>query len=259
MNYKNDLTICISTFRGRFEQLKNLVAQIRALDTTITIQVAANGEVWGFDETYRKDLFLWAAYQKNVSIIMFQEFRALAKLWNTLIVHSRTEWCYILNDDLNFENANVFKAIEHHINSTPTECGCFLCPANSWSHFVISKDCADKVGYFDERLLGVSHEDGDFAWRFEELFGSKPNQITNLPGIHNIGNYDTHDENLHTFTGNKSEFNRWFCEEQKYMPCESGHAAMFSKRMTSALHNQTQYPYETFFKENKHKLVKSTL
>lgn len=258
MNVKTDLTICISTFRGRFRELKNLVEQIRVL-SALPIQIAVNGEPEGFDENYRQDLYRWASYQRNVNLIMFSEFRSLAKLWNTMIVHAATEWCYILNDDLNFENMHVFSAIENHINSTPSEPGCFLCPANSWSHFVISKKCAHEVGYFDERLLGVSHEDGDFAWRFEDLYNTKPNQITNLPGIHNLGNYDTHSEKINTFTGNKSEFNRWFCEEQKYAPSNKGHNAMFSMPMVKVLNDETQYPYEQFFKENKLKILKTSL
>ena len=94
--------------------------------------------------------------------------RALAKLWNELVIHSPTEYIYILNDDLSFSNPLVFDKINDFIKKT--KLGFFDAP-HGFSHFVVSKTELDKLGYFDERLLGVGEEDGDMRYRYIDMYG----------------------------------------------------------------------------------------
>ena len=42
-----------------------------------------------------------------------------------------------------------------------------------------------EVGFFDERLLGLGEEDGDFCWRYHERYDYEIRSIT-IPGIANV-------------------------------------------------------------------------
>jgi hypothetical protein len=36
----------------------------------------------------------------------------------------------------------------------------------SWSHFLISRQEIDELGYFDKRILGLGEEGGNMTWRY---------------------------------------------------------------------------------------------
>jgi len=247
------ITIGISTYQGRFESLKKLVTSIRK-DLSNDIIISVNGMPGEqMNEQYRSELLKFCSQYHSVYLIMFPEMRALAKLWNEMIVHSRTEFIYILNDDVEFNNPTVIKVIEVAMLVE----GLFMCPANSWSHFVISKRMAHELGYFDERLLGIGEEDGDIEWRFMKMFGYKVKGF-DCEGIWNKGEYENVNDKLDCHVNNKASFNRDFIYNNKYLPSPDGIQAMFDYAMIQNLScdNATQYPYEMFFKENKQRLLK---
>lgn len=96
----------------------------------------------------------------TVTVVAYEEPQALSKLWNQIIMNSKTEKFFIFNDDIEFSpffrrdvlSSNVFQFDICTIN-------------NSWSHFLLSKSVVKKVGWFDERLFGVGGEDWDYAAR----------------------------------------------------------------------------------------------
>jgi hypothetical protein len=245
----DNLTIGISTYNKRFESLKHLVNQVRMrCDNQIIIAVNGNHNE-PFDEQYRKELLLFTANVSNCFVIMFTEFRSLSKLWNEIVIHSSNEYVYLLNDDLEFHNSSVFHVIEKMINEGNE---LFMCPINSWSHFVISKTLLDTLGYFDERLLGIGEEDGDIEWRYIERFHERVKGVA-LHGIFNKGEYE-HKPNMNVYTQNKSTFNHEFIYNEKYHKSKHGIKGMFDYEMIQRLPNEKQYPYESFFRANKSKL-----
>lgn len=168
MNY----SIVITTFDRRFNQFfVPLVRSIKAQRPAVEIIVTANGPCRAdFNEDYRRALLAFLATQTNCFPIVFPTFQSLAKMWNRGILNASHEQVLVLNDDLHITTGpedSFFDALETNLI---TNKGTFKING-SFSHFVISKEDLIAVGFFDERLLGLGEEDGDFYWRFHEKFG----------------------------------------------------------------------------------------
>jgi len=248
------ITICITTFKRRLELFKKLISSIRKLHPTVEILVAINGEnEEPVDNIYRKDILSFISAQDNVIPVMFTEFRALSKLWNTLVIMSKTEYNLILNDDLIFNNPNLLTIIDAVIQRYNIDLFTFN---GSWSHFVVGKTILDKLGYFDERLLGHGEEDGDMVWRYFEMFGSYPPSF-GVPEFQNLmEGYDIPTTNCESHVHNKPRFNVEFILK-KYQDGDGGISGMFGRSMVKTdVGNKSQYPYEKFWMENKHNLKK---
>ena len=243
-----NLTVVISTFKYRFESLKYLVGKVRQYHSTVPIIICVNGELnQPFDESYRMNMMHFLADVPFAYPIFQTEFRSLSKLWNEGIVHSATEYVYILNDDVAFENSRVFNIIEEEINKGTDM---FLAPKNSWSHFVVSKKLIDKIGYFDERLLGVGEEDGYFHWRYEKEFGCRPPELT-FNGVYNKGEYSEFNKEMKVHSTNKSTFNREFIYGKKYHASDDGLQGFFDYKVVDFYGTPDYYPAEKFYRQNK--------
>ena len=244
-----NITICITTFKKRLELVKNLINSIKDFYPEIEILVAINGEhEEGMDDEYRSDILKFISSKSGVIPIMFTEFRSLSKLWNNLVVFSKTNFNLVLNDDLIFEDSSIINNIQEYIKNTGQ--GIFTING-SFSHFVVSKIELDKLGYFDERLLAHGEEDGDMVWRYIEKY-SNYLPIMRLNGIKNVGDYDTPTINMISHVYNKPKFNRTFCFT-KYKPVTTpnGIVGMFGSPYTNVIPNERQYPYEMFWLKNK--------
>jgi glycosyltransferase involved in cell wall biosynthesis len=244
MNY----SVCITTFSRRFEFVEKLVSQIRSF-TDCDILLAINGDYkLEFDEKYRKKILKLCSKYKKIFPIFFPEQRGLSKLWNTLIIHSKTDWNLVLNDDVEIICDEVF------VNKIPVICNA---PAiytinNSMSHFLIHKELLHDMKYFDERFLAFGSEDGDFAWRHFEMYGT---WIPNLQ-VHGFINIisNIRDEKISSSGGKYSAFNQSFLvggEHSKYKPNENGVSIWFSFPVEKIIDDVVQYPHEKFFQENK--------
>lgn len=247
-------SIVITTFDQRFESfLAPLIGSIKALRPQIEIIVMVNGPAKGsFNEAYRSKLLEFLAGQANCYPTLFPNFQALAKLWNRGVLTATQDRILILNDDLTIntlKSSNFFDHLETALDNQP-----YAFKINgSFSHAVLSKEELIKVGFFDERLLGIGEEDGDFVWRYHETYGREIPSI-NLPGINNIQS-KVADEGFTKGIGHYSKFNRDFIKNQKYQETLiGGFKGMFDRRSKKKLSDAKQYPYETFYLENIHKL-----
>ena len=257
------LSIGITTFKRRFDLLKDLINQIRSFDEDINILITINADNdEDFDEEYRKSVLEFLSTVKNTYPIFFPSFTGLSKMWNTLIVHSPTDHILILNDDIRFKNSQIIPSVRSVIINKKK----VIDPAkelliinNSWSHFVISKQIAHKLKYFDERLIAFGEEDGDMFWRFIKTFGSSPNQIE-IEGISNIAEgRDLSISNIETTKLCGSErpvFNTKFIYEYKYKKSRWGIKGMFNYVSKCVSNTLQQYPYEKFKWDNKHNIKK---
>ncbi|MCX7429471.1 MAG: hypothetical protein NTY17_00340, partial [Planctomycetia bacterium] len=106
------LSIGITTFKRRLKSVEDMVSYLKSCDKNIIINLAVNGEVAeDFDEDYRKNILTICLQYDNVFPFFYQEFRSLSKLWNNLIISSKTEYNLILNDDLIFGSSGNIVAL----------------------------------------------------------------------------------------------------------------------------------------------------
>jgi hypothetical protein len=247
-----DYTICITTFSRRLEFVQKLVSQIRTY-SDCDILIAINGDYKvEFDENYRCKMLGLCLRYKRVFPIFFPEQRGLSKLWNTLVIHSKTDWCIVLNDDVEIIGKEFFEEILIHCDK---DVPAIYTINLSWSHFLVHKTLLHDMMYFDERFLGFGSEDSDFAWRYFEKY-KKWIENKQLHGIENVTS-NIRDENVLSSGGKYSAFNHnLLCGENhsKYVPDQSGVAVLFSHPVRKVLEDSIQYPYEEFFLKNKNLL-----
>ncbi len=250
---KNNFDIGITTFSLRYDYVQKLITKIRDLDVKNNIFLAINGEKDGeFDENYRRNILDLCQKNSGVFPIFFVENRGLSKMWNTLIVHSTKDDILILNDDIELVTENIFDVVSNHIESEEYY---GLSKINdTFSFFVINKKLIHELGYFDERLLGFGEEDGDITWRMLNLKGKDVYRLY-VQGIYNIVS-DIRHTHIKPGVGKYSWFNRNFTFTHKYncQDAKSGISGMFGMVCDKVLEDLKQYPYESFYRENRSNL-----
>ena len=247
-------SVVITTFDKRFDTyLVPLLAQIKAQRPDIEVIVIINGPAKGaFDEVYRANVLSYLARFPQVFPTMFPSFQSLAKLWNRGALTASHDRALILNDDLELRSENgicFFDALEEAMAQHP---GTFKING-SFSHFILDKRELIEVGFFDERLLGLGEEDGDFFWRFYKKY-KKEIASAEVTLIDNVQS-DLADEGYTKGIRTASKFNRDFIQNEKYKTTLiDGYRGMFDKKVNQVLEDEKQYPYELFYLTNKHKL-----
>jgi len=255
-----NFSVGITTFERRIDSLTRMIKFLKSCDQELIINLAINGEIeTSFDENYRKSVLQLCLEWKNVFPVFHQEFRSLSKLWNTLVINSVTEYNLILNDDLLFdESKNFIQIIQKVISDNPKQ-ECFTLNG-SFSHFVITKSLLDQMNYFDERFLLHGEEDGDFVWRYIDKFGTYPPSF-NLPLIinrHQIGEKDstTITKNSQLGYSDKPKFNQEFTITKYTYDPNATISGLYGRPHRRVIPDERQYPYESFFRNNKHNFVK---
>jgi hypothetical protein len=253
-------TIGITTFKRRLKSIEDMIIYLKSCDKDIIINLAVNGEVSEeFDENYRKDILNICLKHNNVFPFFYQEFRSLSKLWNNLVISSKTEYNLILNDDLVFDKNQNFVEIIKEIITKNTSIQCFTING-SWSHFIITKNFLDEMNYFDERFLLHGEEDGDFVWRYIDKYGNYPPTIS-LPILSNL--HQTGIQDLTMITNdtdigysNKPKFNQEFTITKYKYDLNANISGLYGRPHKRILEDQRQYPYESFYFKNKENLKK---
>jgi Glycosyltransferase like family 2 len=251
MNY----SIVITTFDKRFSEfLVPLVKNIKLERPHLEIIVTVNGSCRAdFNEHYRQELLGFLATQQNCFPTLFPNFQSLAKMWNRGILTATQERVLVLNDDLHIPAghgaAGFFDQLDVALANTEST----FKINGSFSHFVVNKQELIDVGFFDERLLGLGEEDGDFHWRYHEKLGREIPSI-NLPAIDNI-NSDIADDGFIKGVKNYAKFNRDFIKTIKYKEVLlGGYRGVFDRRVKKLEADLLQYPYENFYRDNQHKV-----
>ena len=247
MNY----SIVITTFDKRFEtDLIPLISSIKSLRPEVEVILTVNGPVLSdFDQDYRGKLCQFLSGCIGVYPTMFPTFQSLAKLWNRGILTSSNDCILILNDDLKIRAENGKSFFDYFESTLETAPKTFMINS-SFSHFVVDKSEVIEVGFFDERLLGLGEEDGDFFWRYHEKFDKEiPDlKIDLIDNIHSELAESGYTKGIRT----ASKFNRDFIKKHKYKEVLlGGYKGMFDKRVKKILQDEVQYPYEAFSLENK--------
>lgn len=247
-------SVVITTFDKRFEEfLVPLIASIKRQRPNIEIVVTINGPGKGyFDEVYRANVLTYLAQFKNVYPAMFPNFQSLAKMWNRGALTASHNRILVLNDDLNIQSSGdacFFDGLEAAMSKQQST---FIING-SFSHFILNKQELIEVGFFDERLLGLGEEDGDFFWRYHQKYQREiPNvDIGLIDNVHS----DTADDGYTKGIRTASKFNRDFIKNTKYTnTLLGGYKGMFDNKVKQILPDEKQYPYEQFYLDRKAEL-----
>ena len=250
----NDITIGIVTFRERKSLIQDLMEKLRkSFPESVDIILAINGnneEI--MDENYRQEMLNLAKLYKNIYPIFCPEFKSLSKLWNTLIIFSKTEYNLILCDDTEILNNHIYDNIMSVINNAKYD---FFTINYEFSHFVCSKKCVHNIGYFDERLSAFGYEDMDMHYRYIKKY-NKNIQNVFIDGIYNKATYHLKNNKIETFVHNKPKF----CDEVvklMYINDPNGIVHPMDKTpITKIWEDKQQYPYEMFAYNNRHNIAK---
>ncbi len=243
----HNYSVVITTFNKRFEPfLVPLITAIKAQRPSLEVIVAINGRARDtFSESYRSAVLAFLATQANTYPIVFPNFQSLAKMWNRGALTASTPRTLILNDDLHIGMENgigFFDHLEKALAEHPTS----FRVNGSFSHFVLNREELIATGFFDERLLGLGEEDGDFFWRYYQRFGREIASV-NLPLIENVQS-DLADDGYTKGIRTAAKFNRDFIKHVKYKPTLlGGYRGMFDERVKKVLEDEVQYPYEAFY------------
>lgn len=247
-------SVVITTFDKRFDAfLVPLIAQIKSQRPDVEVIITINGPAKGvFDEVYRSSILSYLSKFPKVFPTIFPSFQSLAKLWNRGTLTTSQNRVLILNDDLELKSENdecFFDLLESTLARTS---GTFRING-SFSHFILDKRELIEVGFFDERLLGLGEEDGDFYWRFYKKY-QKEIPSVDIDLIDNVQS-DLADDGYTKGIRTASKFNRDFIQNEKYKTTLlGGYRGMFDKKVNQILEDEKQYPYEQFYLENKKKL-----
>ncbi len=161
-------------------------------------------------------------------------------MWNRGILTASHEQVLVLNDDLHIP-AGVEHGFFTRLEETLTSHKGTFKINGSFSHYVISKQEHIDVGFFDERLLGLGEEDGDFFWRYHEKFGREIPSVS-LPSIDNIQS-DIADTGYTKGIRTAAKFNRDYIQNVKYKEVLlGGYRGMFDKRVKKSFPTRPSTP-----------------
>jgi GT2 family glycosyltransferase len=185
---------------------------------------------------------------------VFPQFRGLSKLWNSIAIHASHDYVLLLNDDIMIEDAGF---LEHVCSAIRKNHGRTFLINQSWSHFLVSREELDELGYFDERLLGIGEEDGDMTWRYIQRYGI-PIATVRMRGFVNYAEETVRSYkplNIRTHSGTKySLFNQQFVFSEKYRPDPHGIKGMFGEPFALKDPGKEQYPNERFYRVRRDEL-----
>ena len=248
-----DLSVLIVTFKERFSYVKDLIHKLRSTSgDNFDILLAVNGNNEELvEEEYRKDILELCKKTTRCYPIICPEFRSLPKLWNTLVLFSRTEYNFIICDDVEYSNPQTLNVIKDYIANTNEQ---FFTINGEFSFFVITKNMLHKLNYFDERMCGYGEEDGDITHSFI-LKEKRPLPLLRVDNIYNKALYNVKNKHIETHVDNKPKFNREFAS-LKYQENPNGICGMNPVPISRCLEDKQQYPYEMFVKHNKDNIKK---
>jgi glycosyltransferase involved in cell wall biosynthesis len=248
----NTFTIGITTFDKRFDMLQALVKSIRSYtenDIIVTVNGNYNEDI---NEEFRcKSLNFFSTFTR-IYPFYFTELRGLAKMINTIFVHSRTENVLILNDDLEIAGPEFFEDLDNAFNGLTDIIKLQNTWYSSFSHYIAKKSFMDELGYYDERLLGFGEEDGDISYRYIQKFNREVPSF----GVRQLNHLSSEiRQPVKPGIGKYSFYNRDYMFSEKYKLGEGSVRGMFDAPATMLKPTEKQYPYEKHFMDNKHKLV----
>ncbi len=177
----NNYSIGVVTYVKRYEiHFLPLIKRLITVFPDTQIIIAINGYYdQEIQHEYLNKITNLRSTYKNVNFITYHKGQSLSKLWNQLIISSKTNKTFIFNDDIKI--AATFRNQLEKSAILKEKCALIN---SSWSHFLISKEIIKFNGWFDERFPGVGYEDQDYEIRLT-LNGIKIKDFT-VKGLKNL-------------------------------------------------------------------------
>lgn len=170
--------VVITTFEARLlHSCIDLIGDVSHCSLVRDLIVVVNGppgtlEI-GVDPRVRQEFRTVVNTFPNVRIVECGKYRGLATMWNLGLALTDTNLKWITNDDIVLAKNFEFE-LKKMVSSAYNE---GLCLGNGFSSFVISDRCLERVGWFDERYVGIGSEDGDYYERYEIEYGHQPPRV----------------------------------------------------------------------------------
>ncbi len=239
-------SILITTYHKRFEEwLKPLIIEIKRQRPDIEIIVSINGELNYFNEDFRASILDFLKDYKNTFPTIFPRFRSLSRMWNLGVQFATEDVVLVLSDDISLEEG-FFDQYENVLRVHQT----FAINLSFSVFSVLKKDLAS-IEWFDERLLGLGWEDGDFMRKMERLTGNKLAN-TLIDACKNCADpryYKVYNKKLEDCLKNEVRL------EGQVLDKEFSRYSEFNKNIhDSKLPPINPYPLEQFYQDNKHRL-----
>ena len=181
----DDVSIIITTFEARFfEYTIPLITAIRS-ELNTPIFVIINGNFTKTVSNFKLQKFVHELGKfTDIYPTAFSKFHGCSELWNTGIVNADSDYFLIFNDDIHVYPKNL-KAILPKLRQLISQNG-LVTINRSFSHFGLSQNCIEEVGFFDEHFLGIGEEDRDYFYRYELKYRNKPYNLS-TDAFYNFG------------------------------------------------------------------------
>ena len=239
-------SIVITTFEARFSSCLDMISKIRDGKESRPIFVLINSDSGNVYHAPTRSNFLRALSGfESVFPICLGRNMGMAALWNTGVRLSGSDFVVLLNDDLSVHAATIKATVDALLEQCESQNLVLL--NDSFSHFAISRKCIGLIGWFDERFLGFGEEDGDYTFRFEEHFGSRPKTIYSN-GLSNHSSDIGYDQVISNDLNKYSLFNTHFLHS-KYTFDGGTHQGIFGFPSTKILDEVNPYPLDEFYYE----------
>lgn len=241
-------SVAITTFNRRFDLFKNIFTKVKKQRPDIELLVFINGLTnLPFDEEYRKNILEFIAPFKNTFPIVFPEFKSNSKFWNMACQMVTSDNVLILQDDIDMEDT-FFDDFDASYGEISDHC---IYINGSFGGLYLNKYRVDELNWFDERYIGIGHEDGTFIRAYGAKYGCMP--ILNVPSLNNRYDLEWQKDLLKNeirLDGQKldNQFNRFsrFNEEIQ--------GFINSGQPVYGIPAIRQYPYESFYWQYKNNL-----
>lgn len=246
------LSLVVTTFEERFfDYCLPFLRSIRESPCNLPITLVVNGPVTRRPDDVRRQAFMReVADLPCISPLFLRQFSGLARLWNLGIQAAGTECVLCLNDDMMVTSVDFetqVRSVEKQALDGPAS---LVVVNGSWSSFMISRQVLDAVGWFDERLVGIGEEDGDYTWRYIEATGREP-ATAEISGLASFVS-STADAGFSKHSGGKYSLANKAFIGLKYRPTDGkagGIEGMFGRPMTRLIPEENPYPLSRFAQE----------
>ena len=208
----SDFKIVITTFERRFFSYALPLITLIRKDCDAPIFIIVNGNFRSqIDNSYFQEFFSSINNFPDIYPVTFSTFRGWSSLINTGIKHADSEFTIVMNDDVYVNpdtlSQDLFTILKDCLQQE------LVLINGSWSHFAISRNCLNRVGWFDEYFLGIGEEDGDYEVRFQKLYQRKVSRNSYSSFINFVD--ATRDENVAKGIGKYSLFNSVYSQVKK--------------------------------------------
>jgi len=177
----SEYTICIVTYCKRFRNnLKPLVKALKKTHPNTEIIIGVNGyHNQQKQQRYIRRFDRFISQYQNIRWFSYVTGQSISKMWNNCILKASNNMLLVLNDDV-----LITPDFQKEIDQVELDHQSIKILNKSWSHFFLSKNIIQKVGWFDERFLGVGNEDCDYEFRAQmEGIETKSIQIDSIVNL----------------------------------------------------------------------------